>query len=86
MGILKPASTMYRDPVSRYTSSLAVEAQDFFFFLLLDVFLIYISDVFRFPGLPSGNPLPIPPPPASMRVLPHPPTPTFEAYDFNPST
>jgi hypothetical protein len=28
-----------------------------FIFLLLDIFFIYISNVFPFPGLPFGNPL-----------------------------
>jgi hypothetical protein len=46
----------------------------FLFFSFLGYF-IYISNVFTCPGLPFGNPLyPILPPPASMRVLPHPPT------------
>jgi hypothetical protein len=40
----------------------------------LDSFLLYISNVFLFPGLPFGNPQSYPPPSASMRVLPHPPT------------
>ena len=40
-------------------------------FLLLDIFFIYISNVILFPGLPSENPLPILPPPNSMRALPH---------------
>ena len=35
-------------------------------------FLVYISNIFPFPGLPFRNPLFLP---ASMRVLPHPPTP-----------
>jgi hypothetical protein len=43
----------------------------FFSFLLLYTFFIYISNVMSFPCFPSRNPLsyPIPPPPASMRVL-----------------
>ena len=41
---------------------------------LLDIFFIYISNGFPFPGLPFRTPYPILPPPASMRVLPHPPT------------
>jgi hypothetical protein len=41
-----------------------------FFFLLLDIFFIYISNVIPFPGLPPGNPLSH----ASMRMLPHSPT------------
>jgi hypothetical protein len=45
----------------------------FFSFLFLDVFFIYISNVIPFSGLPSGNPSP----PASMRLLPNPPAPTF---------
>jgi hypothetical protein len=49
----------------------------YIYILLLDIFLIYISNVIPFPGLPSGNPLSHPSSPASMRVLPHPPTPTF---------
>jgi hypothetical protein len=43
--------------------------------IFLDIFFIYISNVFPFPGLPFWSPHPIPPPPASMRVLPHLPTP-----------
>jgi hypothetical protein len=41
-------------------------------FVCLDIFFIYISNIFSFPGLPFGNPLP--PSPKSMRVLTHPPT------------
>jgi hypothetical protein len=44
------------------------------FFLLLDIFFIYISNVILFPGLPSGNPLFYSPPPVSMKVLHHSPT------------
>ena len=44
------------------------------FFLLLDIFFIYISNVISFPSLPSGNSLIYPLPPVSMRVLPHSPT------------
>jgi hypothetical protein len=44
-------------------------------FLLLDIFVTYISNVFfYFPGLPFGNSLSYTPPPASKRVLLHPPT------------
>jgi hypothetical protein len=35
-------------------------------------YFIYISNVFPFPGLPFGDPHPILPLPASMRVLPQP--------------
>jgi hypothetical protein len=47
----------------------------FFFFYLLDIFFIYISNVVPFPGSPllAKPPIPLPPPPASVRVLP--PTP-----------
>jgi hypothetical protein len=46
------------------------------FGFLLDIFFIYIPNVFPFPGLPFGTPLSHPPPPpAYMSVLPHPPTP-----------
>ena len=38
------------------------------------ILFIYISNVIPFPGFPSGNLLYHPPPPASMRVLPDPPT------------
>jgi hypothetical protein len=41
-----------------------------FFFLLFDIFFIYISKVIPLPGFPSRNPLSYPPPPASLRVLP----------------
>jgi hypothetical protein len=51
------------------------EMDDFFFnFFWGDIFFITF---FLFPGLPFGNPLSHSPPPASMRVLPHPPTPFF---------
>jgi hypothetical protein len=33
---------------------------------------MYISNVFPLSGFPFRNPYPISPPPASMRVLPHP--------------
>ena len=50
----------------------------FFFlyvFFLLDIFFIYISNVFPFSISPSKTPYPNPsPPPATMRVLPHPPS------------
>jgi hypothetical protein len=39
------------------------------FFLLLDIFIMYITNVIPFPGLPSGEPYPLLPPPVSMRVL-----------------
>ena len=41
---------------------------------LFDILFIYISNFIPFPSFPSRNPHPIPPP-ASMRVLTHPPTP-----------
>ena len=44
------------------------------FFLLLDIFFIYISNVILFPGFPSGNLLSHAPFPASMRLFPHLPT------------
>ena len=47
-----------------------------FFFFKLDIFFIYISNVFPFPCLPSRNPHLLLSP-ATMRVLPHPPTPIF---------
>jgi hypothetical protein len=40
----------------------------------LNIFYIYISDVIPFPGVRSGTAYPIPPPLASMWVLPHLPT------------
>ena len=45
----------------------------FFSCLFLDIFFIYISNVIPFPRN-IGSPLPYSPPPASMRVFPHPPT------------
>jgi hypothetical protein len=44
------------------------------FFLLLDIFFIYISNVIPFPGFPSRNPLSHTLSPASVRVFSHPPT------------
>ena len=41
---------------------------------LLDIFFIYVSNVIPFPGFTSRNSLSPPTPPASLRVLPHPPT------------
>ena len=41
-----------------------------FFFLLLDIFFIYISNVISLPSFPSSNFRSITPPPASMGVLP----------------
>jgi hypothetical protein len=47
----------------------------FFFLLLLDIVFIYISNIIPFPSShPLENSYPILPPPASMRVFPHPPT------------
>jgi hypothetical protein len=40
---------------------------------LLHIFFIYISNVIPFPGTPEVT-YPILPPPAFMRVFPHPPT------------
>ena len=48
--------------------------QPLFFFLdfFFDIFFIYISNVIPFPGSPEvPYPIPLPPPPASMRVFPH---------------
>ena len=42
--------------------------------LLFDMFFIYISNVIPFSGLPLETSYPIPCPPASMRLLSHPPT------------
>jgi hypothetical protein len=42
------------------------------FIFLLDVLFMYISNIIYFPSFLSGKPLPLPPPPASMRVLSHP--------------
>jgi hypothetical protein len=50
-----------------------------YFFLLLDISFIYISNI-PFPGLPSRNPLSPTPTPVSMRVLPHPPMLTFPPW------
>jgi hypothetical protein len=41
-------------------------------YFLLDVLFIYISNVISFPDFPLETPSPIPPPPASMWVCPHP--------------
>jgi hypothetical protein len=46
----------------------------FIFSFIFYIFFISISNVFPFPGLPLGSPLPYPLSPASMRVLPYPPT------------
>jgi hypothetical protein len=46
-----------------------------FIYFFLGIFFIYVSNVFLFPGHPFRNP--IPPLPASMMVLPHPPTPVL---------
>ena len=48
--------------------------QFLFFFVLLDILCIKISNVIPFPSFLSGTPSPIPPSPASMRMLPLPPT------------
>jgi hypothetical protein len=47
---------------------------DSFSFFLLDILCIYISNVIPIPGFPSRFPLLHPPSPASMRMLPLPPT------------
>jgi hypothetical protein len=52
----------------------------------LDIFYIYISNVIPVPGFTSGTPLSNPPLPASMRILPLPPTPsllTFLVFPYN---
>jgi hypothetical protein len=41
---------------------------------LSDIFFFYILSVIPFPGVPYGNPLSHPPPTASVRIVPHPPT------------
>ena len=43
-------------------------------FLLLDIFFIYISNIIPFPSRPTPHSIP-PPPAASVRIFPHPPTP-----------
>jgi hypothetical protein len=52
------------------------QAPHFFFVLFIGYFILffYISNVIPLPSFPSTNPHPVPPPPASVRVLPHPPT------------
>jgi hypothetical protein len=40
----------------------------------MDILIIYISNVIPFSGFPTRTPYPIPPPLASMRVLPYPAT------------
>ena len=47
---------------------------DLLSFFLLDILFIYISNVISFHGFPLETPYSILPLPASMRVLPHPPT------------
>jgi hypothetical protein len=59
---------------TRFITELHPEPMPFNFFLfLLDILYIYTSNVIPISSFPSGNPHPILPPPASMRVLPHPP-------------
>jgi hypothetical protein len=53
---------------------LCTYCQIYLFFFKLNIFFIYTSNVFLFPGLPFRNPLSHLPSPASMKVLPHPPT------------
>jgi hypothetical protein len=49
----------------------------------LDIFFIYISNVFSpFQVSPSETPYPIPSPPAFMKVLLHPPTPILLTLAF----
>ena len=47
----------------------------FFCTFLLVILFIYISNVIPLSSFPSTNPHPLPTPPASMKVLPQPPTP-----------
>lgn len=52
-------------------------------FSLIGYFLYLLFKCFPIPRFPSGNPYPIPPPPASIRVLPtHPHTPLLPAQAF----
>jgi hypothetical protein len=51
-----------------------VEVPNSRLFFFLDIFFIYISNVFPFPGLPFGTPISHPSSPASMSVRPYPPT------------
>jgi hypothetical protein len=45
-----------------------------YYFSFFTGYFLYISNVIPFSSLPSRNPLSHPPPPASIRVLSHPPT------------
>ena len=63
--------------------SLYIEEGILFFFclyFLLDIFFIYISNVFPFPNLPFGNLLPPTLTPVSVRVLLPPSTPAFPPW------
>jgi hypothetical protein len=56
----------------------------FFFFLFIRYFLYLHSNVIPFPDFPfprQETSYPIPPPPASMRVFFHPPTPASPAWN-----
>jgi hypothetical protein len=50
-------------------SSLFFSSLLFFFFFLLDIFFIYISNLISFPGFPSENPLAHPPIPLLKKPL-----------------
>jgi hypothetical protein len=78
---------------STHTASLfySVVSQNVFivvcvYVCVLDILFIYISNVIPFPGFPSATPHPIPPPPASMKVLTHPPTHSYLTALAFPST
>jgi hypothetical protein len=48
------------------SSNLDIRERIYSFLLLLDIFYIYISNVIIFPGFPSKNTLPSPPPPVNQ--------------------
>ena len=67
---IEDVGDMYKDPGRCSRKHHEKRTLSFFsFFLLLDILLIYISNVIPFPGLPSGTSYPISTPPAAMRVL-----------------
>jgi hypothetical protein len=63
----------FRKSLISFSNHVSILWSRFYIFILFKLF-IYILNVNPFPNFPSANPHPIPPYPASMRVLHDPPT------------
>jgi hypothetical protein len=69
---------LFPSPLKKYFNLFSFLLLFFFFFLFFLLDLLFTFQMFSpFQVSPEETPYPIPPPPASMKVLPYPPTPAF---------